>query len=255
MSKNNQLFFIFGLVLFLCRTAMAQEGAYSKTAPKYVHADWLPSVDSEFLKIRLAIQSKKKDMERDPQSAYDKVANEVKKSKLSNAADYFRYAITSYYCYRYGARIDRKKMSAVLDLTPDSSYECARLKFLVNAWSIKPVDSLYLGKRLILKNPDDYQVLFIYVDLTQYLSFKNKEHLEETLEYAWKLQRMFPKNAKPYALLGQVYEQAFDANGVKDYAKKAVENYEHAFKIHPLSGKQKETWDGYLARLRKAYSN
>jgi tetratricopeptide (TPR) repeat protein len=98
-------------------------------------------------------------------------------------------------------------------------------------------------------------VLIIYVDLTRYLSFKNKKHFEEALGYAMKLQRMFPKHAKPYALLVQVYEQAYDAQGVKDYAKKAVENFEQAFKIHPLTGKQKETWDGCLARLRKDYSN
>lgn len=110
------------------------------------------------------------------------------------------------------------------------TYEYDRLRFLIDVRCLTGAPLKELGRRLVLHNPQDYDVLFRLVSL---LSISNPSERHESIVDAKRLVLLKPDRPSAYAQLGSVYYCIWAFSKSKKDAAKALLAFNGYLRIAP----------------------
>lgn len=110
------------------------------------------------------------------------------------------------------------------------TYEYTRVRFLVEAWIAPRPQYKEVGRRLLRRSANDYDVKSVMVKV---LEIGSSNEWNMALSYAKDLVKLQPKNPKSHSLLGSVYFNSW--NKSKDPAKgrAAIAAYKEYLRLAP----------------------
>lgn len=197
--------------------------------------------DAAFLSIRRNIDNllpQKRINKNDLLEAYKNAANYDSK----NAALQFRWAYVAYKMAEDEQKsVKRQQLiecvyEAMGQPTNPQSYQYARLRLFI-AFQKGPLlnqNLINLSKKVVQKNQMDYDFKF-YTTRNLIYSSTFSDRRVVAVQYAHDIQKVFPKRASSYALLGGIYANNFSGTKSSRLADQAIAFYKQYLQLAPAN--------------------
>lgn len=113
------------------------------------------------------------------------------------------------------------------------AYEYARARFLTETSLSRHRELMPLGKRLLARNPDDFDVEYAYA--TCFGETMSAEEKQAALAYSDNLIEKYPKKPSVYAVKGGVYFSYWIDHRNKQDARDAIQWYQQYLRLAPAN--------------------
>ncbi len=134
------------------------------------------------------------------------------------------------------------------DFSSPPSYEFTRIRFLIDAQYGGEPELVAVGKRLLRRNPKDYDVQYYLVEA--FKPWKSEAEKQEALSYAQDLIRKNPNKPSAYGALGDVYHACWVVKRQPTDAEKAITAYEQYLRLAPLNYESRPATEKIIQRMR-----
>lgn len=164
----------------------------------------------------------------------------------------FRWAYASYQAVKAKTILSHDLSSAIRKLQsfkPPYTYECARLRFILEA-RVSPRQKLkLLGERLLRKNPNDFDVKYNLIKVIEPTA--SSWDKQKAVLYCQQLIKSFPKKNSPYAMLGFVYFRSWLKAKNKADAQEAISAYREYVRRVPANDSFRKQAQSIIATIQK----
>lgn len=128
------------------------------------------------------------------------------------------------------------------------TYEYARVRFLIETSLSRPRELMAIGKRLLARNPDDFDVEFALSRC--FGETMSAEEKQSALAYADHLINKYPNKSSVYAVKAGVYFSYWIDHRNKQDARDAIQWYQKYLKVAPTNYEWRKRAEGIVTLLQ-----
>lgn len=219
---------------------------------RWMYSDWSKD-GAEFKAARLAL-----DASTTIQTSEDQLRTLVDKFQQqvdANPKDQLKQFKLIYLCYRAAVVLPScgskqlRRVRGLLEQQEYQTFEQARLRFVIEARDFPSLKLIFIGKRLLKAQPDDYDVKFYLVNVLD--PSRSEQEAAEALIYSEELINAFPLRPSAHSALGGTLYKTWLRTQNKATADRSIAAYEQYLKLAPENDSFREQAQKLMAIMQR----